>query len=72
MNRKTGRLAIERILEFKHELKRPAVAQFPKVWLIAYSLACYCAQKGRLDECEEWFKNSNNWRPLRQGAEPDR
>ncbi len=50
-----------------HELKRPGAAfdhllpaakQFPKVWLIPYNLACYCAQTGRLEECEEWFKKA--------------
>jgi len=50
-----------------HELKRtqeaydrlrPAVAQFPKVWLIPYNLACYCAQLGRLEECQDWFKKA--------------
>ena len=32
--------------------------RFPKVWTIPYNLACYCAQLGRLDECEEWFKKA--------------
>jgi tetratricopeptide (TPR) repeat protein len=50
-----------------HELKRPGAAfdqllpaarRFPKQWLIPYNLACYCAQTGRLDECEEWFKKA--------------
>lgn len=50
-----------------HELKRtqeafdqllPVVNKFPKVWTIPYNLACYCAQVGRLDECQEWFKKA--------------
>ena len=30
----------------------------PKEWVIPYNLACYCAQTGRLDECEAWFKKA--------------
>jgi tetratricopeptide (TPR) repeat protein len=50
-----------------HELKRtqeafdqllPVVDKFPKVWLISYNLACYCAQAGLLDESKEWFKKA--------------
>lgn len=50
-----------------HELGRPGAAfdqllpaakRFPSVWTIPYNLACYCAQTGRLDECEEWFKKA--------------
>ena len=50
-----------------HELKRtkeafdlllPAADQFPRVWTVPYNLACYCAQLGRLDECQEWFKEA--------------
>jgi tetratricopeptide (TPR) repeat protein len=50
-----------------HELKRtqeafdqllPVVDRFPKVWTIPYNLACYCAQLGRLDQCEEWFRKA--------------
>jgi tetratricopeptide (TPR) repeat protein len=50
-----------------HELGRPGAAfdyllpaakLFPKEWLIPYNLACYCAQIGRLDECEGWFKKA--------------
>ena len=36
----------------------PAADRFPKVWLIPYNLACYCAQLGRLDECLQWFKKA--------------
>ena len=36
----------------------PAADRFPKVWLIPYNLACYCAQLGRLDECLQWFKRA--------------
>lgn len=50
-----------------HELKRtqeafdhllPVADRFPKVWTIPYNLACYCAQLGRLDECQAWFKQA--------------
>jgi tetratricopeptide (TPR) repeat protein len=50
-----------------HELKHsqeafdqllPVGDKFPKVWLIPYNLACYCAQLGRLEECREWFKKA--------------
>src|SRR6266478_4626669 len=50
-----------------HELKRtqeafdqllPVADRFPKVWTVAYNLACYCAQLGRLEECKEWFKKA--------------
>ena len=50
-----------------HELKRtqealdrllPAADKFPDIWNIPYNLACYCAQLGRLDECEVWFKRA--------------
>ncbi|MGO8837547.1 MAG: TPR end-of-group domain-containing protein [Limisphaerales bacterium] len=50
-----------------HELKRtqeafdqllPVAKKFPKVWTIPYNLACYCAQLGRLDDCQAWFKQA--------------
>jgi tetratricopeptide (TPR) repeat protein len=50
-----------------HELKKtkealekllPVADRFPKLWLVPYNLACYCAQLGRLDECQEWFKKA--------------
>ena len=50
-----------------HELKKPGpafdqlvpvAASFPKEWVIPYNLACYCAQTGRLDDCEAWFKKA--------------
>ena len=50
-----------------YELKRtqeafdqllPAAEKFRGVWTVAYNLACYCAQLGRLDECQEWFKKA--------------
>lgn len=50
-----------------HELKRtqeafdqllPVADRFPKVWMIPYNLACYCAQLARLEECKEWFKKA--------------
>jgi len=34
----------------------PAAEKFSKVWTIPFSLACHCAQLGRLDECQDWFK----------------
>jgi tetratricopeptide (TPR) repeat protein len=39
---------------------RPDKAEpmFPKVWTIPYNLACYCAQLGQLNECQEWFKRA--------------
>lgn len=36
----------------------PVTDKFPKVWTIPYNLACYCAQLGRLDECQAWFKKA--------------
>jgi hypothetical protein len=50
-----------------HELKRTQEAfdqlllvadRFSQVWTIPYNLACYCAQLGRLDQCEEWFRKA--------------
>jgi tetratricopeptide (TPR) repeat protein len=50
-----------------HELKRtreafdllvPVARRFPKVWTIPYNLSCYCAQLGRLDECQTWFRKA--------------
>lgn len=50
-----------------HELKRTGealdqlaqvVRRFPRVWTIPYNLACYCAQLGRLDDGEGWFKQA--------------
>jgi hypothetical protein len=36
----------------------PGVKQFRRVWTIPYSLSCHCAQLGRLDECQDWFKKA--------------
>lgn len=36
----------------------PAGKKFRKLWTIPYNLACYCAQLGRFDECQEWFKKA--------------
>lgn len=36
----------------------PVAVKFPRVWNIPYNLACYCAQLGRLDECQDWFKKA--------------
>jgi tetratricopeptide (TPR) repeat protein len=50
-----------------HELNRtqeaydnllPVAGRFPNVWTIPYNLACYCAQLGRLGECQEWFRKA--------------
>jgi tetratricopeptide (TPR) repeat protein len=50
-----------------HELKRtqealdnllPVADRFPGVWNIPYNLACYCAQLGRFDEAQDWFKTA--------------
>lgn len=50
-----------------HELKRTQEAyshlatvadKFPDNWCIPYNLACYCAQLGRLDEAQDWFKKA--------------
>jgi tetratricopeptide (TPR) repeat protein len=50
-----------------HELKRtqeafdqllPVADRFPKIWTIPFNLSCYCAQLGRLDECQAWFKKA--------------
>jgi Tfp pilus assembly protein PilF len=40
------------------EILDKAQPMFPKVWMIPYNLACYCAQRGKLDECQEWFKKA--------------
>ena len=36
----------------------PAVELFPKLWLVPYNLACYCAQLGRLQEARQWLKKA--------------
>ena len=36
----------------------PVVERFPNVWTISYNLSCYCAQLGRLDQCQKWFKKA--------------
>lgn len=36
----------------------PSAEKFPEVWTIPYNLAGYCAQLGRLDECQQWFKRA--------------
>jgi tetratricopeptide (TPR) repeat protein len=50
-----------------HELKRtheafdallPAAAMFPKIWVVPYNLACYCAQTGRLREALDWVNQA--------------
>lgn len=47
-----------------HELRRtreafdallPGTEKFPKVWLIRYNLACYCAQLKQVDEALRWL-----------------
>jgi predicted Zn-dependent protease len=37
---------------------RPAHGRFPKDFLIAFNLACYAAQLGRLDEAWEWLEKA--------------
>jgi tetratricopeptide (TPR) repeat protein len=34
------------------------VDRFTDLWVIPYNLACYCAQLGRLDESQTWFKRA--------------
>ncbi|MBI3867961.1 MAG: tetratricopeptide repeat protein [Verrucomicrobia bacterium] len=36
----------------------PAVAQFPKVSLIPYNIACYAAQLGKLNEAWDWINKA--------------
>jgi tetratricopeptide (TPR) repeat protein len=36
----------------------PVADRFPKVWTVPYNLSCYCAQLGRLDECQKWLKQA--------------
>jgi hypothetical protein len=31
---------------------------FPKVWVVPYNLACYCAQTGRLSEAMAWLQKA--------------
>jgi tetratricopeptide (TPR) repeat protein len=37
---------------------RPAFELFPKTWLVAYNLACYAVQLGRLDEGWDWLNKA--------------
>ncbi len=37
---------------------RPAYDQFPQVPLVAFNLACYAAQLGRLDEAWQWLQRA--------------
>jgi len=50
-----------------HEMKRtqeafdqllPAAKLFLKSWLVSYNLACYCAQLGKIEEAEKWYKQA--------------
>jgi tetratricopeptide (TPR) repeat protein len=65
-----------------HELKRtqdafdyllPAAENFPRVWMIPYNLACYCAQLGRLNESQDWLKKAVaiNEQPVKRAAIDD-
>ena len=36
----------------------PVAGKFPRLWTIPYNLACYCAQLGRLEECQDWFNQA--------------
>lgn len=58
-----------------HEMKRtqeawdgllPAATRFPKHPIIAYNLACYACQSGRLDEARDWLKKA-----IRLGGDSD-
>jgi tetratricopeptide (TPR) repeat protein len=40
------------------EILDKAETLFPEVWTIPYNLACYCAQLGRLEECQDWLKKA--------------
>ena len=42
-------------LEKAWEALLPTIAQFPKMPIIPYNLACYAAQFGRLDEAWDWL-----------------
>ena len=42
-------------LQLAWEALRPAYDKFPKVPVIAYNLACYAAQFGRLEEAWDWL-----------------
>src|SRR5258708_1191859 len=37
---------------------REVADRFTQRWVIPYNLACYCAQLGRLEESQEWFKKA--------------
>lgn len=39
-----------------HDLLRPVVEQFPKLWVVPYNLACYCAQLGDLKQAYQWLE----------------
>jgi Flp pilus assembly protein TadD len=50
-----------------HELERiqealdillPVAEQFSSDWNVPYNLACYCAQLGRFDEAQDWFRRA--------------
>ena len=36
----------------------PVAEEFQKSLTIPYNLACYCAQLGRLDECQNWLQKA--------------
>lgn len=40
------------------EALRPAADLFPSEPVIAYNLACYACQMGRLDDARQWFKRA--------------
>lgn len=37
---------------------RPVGGRFRKSWTIPYNLACYCAQLGRMEESQQWFRKA--------------
>jgi tetratricopeptide (TPR) repeat protein len=50
-----------------HELRRtqealdnllPVAEKFSSDWNVPYKLACYCAQLGRFDEAQDWFRRA--------------
>lgn len=41
-----------------HDLLLPAAEKFPKLWVVPYNLACYCAQLGQLKEAYRWLEQA--------------
>ena len=55
------------------EKLEPAARRFRKVWTIPYNLACYSAQLGQMEACQEWFKQAmaTDERAVRESAIDD-